>query len=976
MARNIQQDYVVTDKASSVVSRATSEINKDLRSTEATGTKTSGGLAAGFSKAQVGIAAVVAVATTLYQTFKKVSDVYGDFEAELANVSTLVDTSEVDMKALQKQILALPVALGSATELTKGLYQALSAGVEPGKAVAFVAESAKVAKAGLSDVFTAVDAGTTIMNAYGQKAESIGKINDLMFTTVKLGKTNFEELAKSIGRVATLAAQAGVSQEAMFAAVAVSTKAGIKTSETMSAMKAAFSNIIKPAGGTADLIDELGLEFSAAALKGKGLVKFLEDVKVATKGDLDVMAKLFGSIEGLNTILALTSETGSKEFAEAMKEMDSAQGTVAVAFEKQIGTYKASIEQLNSAFEKLTIIIGEKIIPPITKLISKFAEFIGNTENLKNSQLMPYFELLVVAFKGVIAALKLLEPIWEAQKVVFKVLVVLMKPFIEILKLFISVYTELYNYVSSTDAFKFLVDSIKAAGEWIDKMGKKVDDFIAKIKKLGTEAINLFSGGESSEGMKVFAEQIAKLHGFKDLKKDLESVNKKTKEFVTDQLVLATIVSGMNEDVVKLMKEINRQYQVGGKSSDELRVKRAKEQELLSKISTTMKDLNVKYRQFGKLSAGAGGQVIIDFKQFSAGSEVAADAELAAKAFGTLKEQLNAAGTAFSRLKGNEDELKGFKDSIEGITDSFKKITGKLEVSEIEDVARIKGKIETLKILKTAYEQVQMAAAKAGEFDLAKDMGKEVKDLQKDLEGLAKDLTEAFADLKEEVPQITVKFMGEGSSVAPLSDKINELAGEMNVFFGNIEEGTPSVKIPFEDEDGRPISDALNLVSRGFEDMFWGAVEGTKTLKESFASMAVSILKELAMIGAKMAIFKAIGGIGGMFGFGSTPYIPGLAGGGTAKGGQPHLVGERGPELFIPGRTGTVVPGSMGGGGGATNLTIQNNVTMEGGGGGSSEGDRKRMGMNIAQMIASQTKMAIYNETRPGGILNAGGRRF
>ena len=40
-----------------------------------------------------------------------------------------------------------------------------------------------------------------------------------------------------------------------------------------------------------------------------------------------------------------------------------------------------------------------------------------------------------------------------------------------------------------------------------------------------------------------------------------------------------------------------------------------------------------------------------------------------------------------------------------------------------------------------------------------------------------------------------------------------------------------------------------------------------------------------------------------------TPNIPALAGGGTALAGRAHLVGEQGPEIFVPGQTGTVVPG-------------------------------------------------------------------
>lgn len=58
--------------------------------------------------------------------------------------------------------------------------------------------------------------------------------------------------------------------------------------------------------------------------------------------------------------------------------------------------------------------------------------------------------------------------------------------------------------------------------------------------------------------------------------------------------------------------------------------------------------------------------------------------------------------------------------------------------------------------------------------------------------------------------------------------------------------------------------------------------------------------------------------IPGFMGFGGisfdVPDIPQLANGGIARSGRPHIVGERGPELFIPGQTGTVVPNGQYGG--------------------------------------------------------------
>jgi hypothetical protein len=54
----------------------------------------------------------------------------------------------------------------------------------------------------------------------------------------------------------------------------------------------------------------------------------------------------------------------------------------------------------------------------------------------------------------------------------------------------------------------------------------------------------------------------------------------------------------------------------------------------------------------------------------------------------------------------------------------------------------------------------------------------------------------------------------------------------------------------------------------------------------------------------KAQIFKAIQATLGFFGL----PIPGLASGGPATAGKPYIVGEQGPELFVPKSAGTVIP--------------------------------------------------------------------
>ena len=70
------------------------------------------------------------------------------------------------------------------------------------------------------------------------------------------------------------------------------------------------------------------------------------------------------------------------------------------------------------------------------------------------------------------------------------------------------------------------------------------------------------------------------------------------------------------------------------------------------------------------------------------------------------------------------------------------------------------------------------------------------------------------------------------------------------------------------------------------------------------------------------------GGGGGFFGnllSSVVGYFTGAAEGGPISANKPYVVGERGPELFVPRTSGNIVPnGSMGG---STNVTYHINAT-------------------------------------------------
>jgi lambda family phage tail tape measure protein len=97
--------------------------------------------------------------------------------------------------------------------------------------------------------------------------------------------------------------------------------------------------------------------------------------------------------------------------------------------------------------------------------------------------------------------------------------------------------------------------------------------------------------------------------------------------------------------------------------------------------------------------------------------------------------------------------------------------------------------------------------------------------------------------------------------------------------------------------------------SKGMEDAIDGFVE---TGKLSFSNFAESIIKDLLKISLKKQALNLFGsggdGVGSIISAGIK--LLGFADGGNPPVGVPSMVGERGPELFIPKTAGTIIPNS------------------------------------------------------------------
>lgn len=125
------------------------------------------------------------------------------------------------------------------------------------------------------------------------------------------------------------------------------------------------------------------------------------------------------------------------------------------------------------------------------------------------------------------------------------------------------------------------------------------------------------------------------------------------------------------------------------------------------------------------------------------------------------------------------------------------------------------------------------------------------------------------------------------------------------------------------------IKSASDTVQSGMEGAFMGIIDGTTSASDAFRSMARDIIAELYRV---LVVQRLVGsfeaGGGGILGsvFGS---LSGRASGGAVMAGSPYMVGESGPEPFIPAQNGRILSVAQAkdaiGGGGSGVTVVQNN---------------------------------------------------
>ena len=297
------------------------------------------------------------------------------------------------------------------------------------------------------------------------------------------------------------------------------------------------------------------------------------------------------------------------------------------------------------------------------------------------------------------------------------------------------------------------------------------------------------------------------------------------------------------------------------------------------------------------------------------------------------------------------------KQILETATPLFDK---QLAQTAIDNV--LVGENERIKLRKEELQIAELAAQYRKDYseDLAEQIAKEkvkfdkgTKSLQvllKETEGRKESLIQSKAS-KEEIDSILVKEAAIKAILEGRPDTFKKIKEQIE----NVSEATDKAKDSTERLNA-VFKEAGVAIRDGLVEGINAAIDGTKSLGEVASSVFRKISNALLNYGVESALIGMTGGAGGFF----SEVFGRRASGGPVKGGSPYVVGEKGPELFVPGSSGNIVPNDAMGG---ANIVV--NVDASGS---SVEGDEAQS-RELGNMLAAAIQAELVRQKRPGGLL-------
>ena len=306
----------------------------------------------------------------------------------------------------------------------------------------------------------------------------------------------------------------------------------------------------------------------------------------------------------------------------------------------------------------------------------------------------------------------------------------------------------------------------------------------------------------------------------------------------------------------------------------------------------------------------------------------------AAGRIGILKEQIKRTGEVYDAHALGMTKLTQSNQNLKMIDDDRKRTQENIIKSIEDQISRSEKLASITRAINDKIKDQQFSISLKGKSPLEQQIATIIENSRKGAVEAGRSFSEAFVTedglTPEKAQELTNGLDGISQGYQRIADAAIQALGVSTEFANGSITGIQAIQEQIKSGLGSAwdeyktkaldtagqIKDSFSNFTQGMEDAF---VKFAQTGKLSFKDLANSIIADLA----KIAFKKAVIGMASLFGF---------AAGGQVMADTPIMVGERGPELFVPRSAGTIVPhnalsnaasSSQGGGANAVTYNIQ-----------------------------------------------------
>jgi TP901 family phage tail tape measure protein len=896
-----------------------------------------------------------------------------DYGQAMSTVKAVAGATEEQFKSLGDTAQQLGISTRfSASQAAEGMVFLARSGLQVDEVMKTIKSTLNLAQAGSLDLGSASKITAETMRAFRLEAEDATRIVDVFAKTANSANTDVAQLGQGMKFVGAVATGLGVSLETTTAAMAALSDAGLQATMAGTGLRKVLAELESPSKKSEKLLSELGLSADDYRVSTVGAVEALTALRDAGV-DTGLALEIFGQRGGPAFEILSNSIPKIERMNYALNNAGGTSDKVSKIMDKNL---KGALLSLRSAWEGLILKMGGAgeetsaltgIVRNFTVALRALADNVQLISSLMSGLftiaiggalafLLKKFILFGTVTKTVmittLAGVKSLSKevqVFSGRAALAKVGKFLTNPFVALTAAATGAYLALQKFNAvleeTNEANKVVMEGVLteygALGQRIFNVQKRIKSLQKDLEKKPDSPVSLKALEQAQKQLAELTDETKKYREQAQEEEIQKQRSSQAYQKVNKQLAQEVILLGMSNRERRIQKEL---YGIIGQLEEEGFSFSGDEE---------LKDLEARIKQNQLLRDQA---EILD-RLRGPQDDYQRGARALQQLFADGKITLEEYRMELQKLS---DELsKPVQSPYEALTEDLEKQIEVLRVLTTEGEAASRAKEAEQQLtetgtglndvqrekLKLLYETIGALEAEANKIDDVTKKNKELTDQENAVLREKKALLEEMRGPLDDFfikQQALLQLVSEG--VITWNDyimKLEELQNKSAQAANTIEGGFLSAMQKIEDE----IMDVSGHVQDFFVGSFNAAQDAltdfVKTGEMDMDKLRTAIADLIAELLVKMMTlyaFSLITGIpiGSLMGGNSFLGGGGRAAGGGVMAGKSYIVGENGPERFVPPTTGTIVPAgetaamqNQGGGGTTVVETSPPNVNVQ-----------------------------------------------